>query len=148
MGYAHRKSFSGVGDDALGHLSHNTTIQSFDGIAALLQHLDHIARLKDYLCARTDEIPDVPLECYSECEVAQWSQSENVKECANKALIEKACLCCEEFHEIASQSVLLTQRDLPEPMSAVLQSILDFECSSSKFQEALSELYVECQLNQ
>jgi hypothetical protein len=90
----------------------------------------------------------VPLKFYSECQVAQWSHSGNVKECANRELIDSACKCCEEFHEIASQSVLLTERDQPEPVSVVLQSVLDFENASKDFQTALAKLYVECGHNQ
>lgn len=148
MGSAQRNLFPGGGGCAQLSGGQGSAVESFDGIAALQEHLDHIERLKDYLCARTKQVPDVPLHCYAECQVARWSHSEHVKECANRALIDSACKRCEEFHEIASQSVLLTQRDLPEPVSVVLQSALDFENASVKFQEALAKLYVECRLNQ
>lgn len=148
MGSALRNFFPDVTGYAQASTRHGTTIQTFDGITAIQEHLSHIARLKDYLCARTKQIPDVPLQCHSECRMAQWSHSENVKECANRALIDLACKRCEEFHEIASHSVMLTQRDLPEPASVVLQSALDFENASVEFQEALAKLYVECRLNQ
>jgi hypothetical protein len=128
--------------------SPGTTIQSFDGITAIREHLDQVDRLKDYLCARTREMPEIPLECHSECQVAQWSHSENVKECANRKLIDAVCKRCEEFLEIASQSVLLTKRDLSEPSSGAIQSVLDFENATSNFQEALSKLYIECGYNQ
>jgi hypothetical protein len=148
MGSAHRNFFPDAGGYAQLLNSHSAANQSFDGIAALQEHLDHVELLKDYLCARTKQIPDVPLKCYSECQVAKWSHSDSVKECADQSLIDSACKCCEDFHEIASQSVLLTKRDLPEPVSVVLQSALDFENTSAKFQEALAKLYVECKLNQ
>jgi hypothetical protein len=125
-----------------------TPIRSFNGIKAIQEHLEHLARLKDYLCARTKEIPDLPLACYPECRVAQWLHSENVKECGNRALIESACQRCEEFHQIAAQSVQLTKMDVPEPVSDVLQSALDFENASSRFQMALADLHIECRLNQ
>jgi hypothetical protein len=148
MGYAQPSIFPDVGMyvPELNFIS--TPIQSFDGITAIQEHLDHIDRLKDYLCAGTKEIPDIPLKCYSECQVAQWSHSESVKECANRKLIDSVCKRCEEFQEIASQSVMLTKKDLPEPVLNVLQSALDFENASNKFQEALAKLYVECGYNQ
>jgi hypothetical protein len=148
MGSAQRNFFPDVGGYAQELGCHNTTTQSFDGITAIQEHLEHKERLKDYFCARTKQIPDVPLKCYAECQVAQWSHSENVKECANRALIDSACKRCEEFQEIASQSVLLTKRDLPEPVSDVIKSALDFEKASKNFQAALAKLYVECGLNQ
>lgn len=126
----------------------STTIQSFDGITAIREHLDHIDQLKEYFCARTKVVPEIPLTCYSECQVAQWMHSETVKECANRKLIEAACERCKDFHAIASQSVLLTKRDLPEPATQVLQSALDFQNASKDFQTALADLYVECKLNQ
>jgi len=145
---AKRKKFPDGGVQAPKPSASSTTIQSFDGITAIQEHLEHIGLLKDYLCARTKKIPDIPLTCYAECQVAQWKHSENFKECANRALIDTACKRCEEFHEIASQSVLLTKRDLPEPVSVVLQSALDFQNASKSYQLALAELYVECRLNQ
>lgn len=148
MGSALRDFFPDGTGHAQAATRNGTTIQTFDGITAIQEHLSHIARLKDYLCARTKQIPDVPLKCHSGCRMAQWSHSENVNECANRALIDLACKRCEEFHELASQSVMLTQRDLPEPVSLVLQSARDFENASAKFQEALAKLYVECKLNQ
>ena len=148
MGRARRKVFS-VETGCEPELSGNgTTIRSFNGVRAIQQHLEHLGRLKDYLCARTKEIPDLPLACYPECPVAQWAHSENVKECGNHALIESACERCKGFHEIAAQSVLLTKMDVPEPVSEVLQSALDFENASSRFQMALADLHVECRLNQ
>lgn len=126
----------------------NRTIPSFDGIKAIREHHDHVARLRDYLCARTKEVPDLPLTCHTGCHVAQWMHSESVKECANRKLIDAVCKRCEEFHEIAAQSVLLTKRDLPEPASDVLQSALDFRNASKRFQEALTALHLECRLNQ
>ncbi|MBI5890833.1 MAG: hypothetical protein HZB47_09170 [Nitrosomonadales bacterium] len=125
-----------------------STIQSFNGIKAILEHLDHIARLKDYQCARTKEIPDLPLTCYVECHVAQWLHSENVKECANRKLLDSVCKRCEEFHERAAQSILRTKMDMTEPVSEVVQSTLDFESASSNFQTALAALHVECGYNQ
>ncbi len=148
MGSAQRNFFPDVGGYAQESGGLGETIQSFDGIAAIQEHLEQKESLKDYFCARTKQIPDVPLKCYSECRVAQWVHSEYVKECANRALIDSACQRCEEFHEIASQSVLLTQRDLPEPVSDVLKSALDFESASRNFQAALAKLYVECGYNQ
>jgi hypothetical protein len=148
MGSAQRNFFPDVGGYAQELSGLGETIQSFDGITAIHEHLEHKERLKDYFCARTKQIPDVPLKCYSECQVAQWAHSETVKECANRSLIESACKRCEEFQEIASQSVLLTKRDLPEPVSDVLKSTLDFENASKNFQAALAKLYVECGLNQ
>ena len=123
-------------------------LASFNGIKALQEHLEHVARLKAYLCAETREIPDVPLACYAECQVAQWMHSETVKECANPGLIESACERCREFHEIASQSVMLTERDQPEPVADVLQSALDFQNASKGFQNALAALHIVCKLNQ
>lgn len=148
MGSAQRNFFPDVGGYARESSSHSTTIQSFDGIAAIQEHLDHIDRLKDYLCARKKEVPDIPLKCHSECRVARWSHSENVKECTNRKLIDSVCKRCEEFQEIASQSVLLTIRNLPEPVMDVMQSALDFNNASKSFQEALAKLYVECGCNQ
>ena len=148
MGSAQRNMFpDGVGY-APESSGNSTTIQSYNGIKAIQVHLDHIARLKGYLCAETKEIPDIPLTCYSECQTAKWSYSENVKECANRKLIDSVCERCEEFHEIATQSVLLAKMDMPEPVSEVIQSVLDLENASSNFQTALAELYVECRLNQ
>jgi hypothetical protein len=148
MEIAQRKIFSdgGVRDPESG--STVTSIQSFNGIKAIQEHLDHIVRLKEYLCARTKQIPDVPLSCYSECQVAQWLRGESGRECANHDLIVAACKRCEEFNEVAAQSVMRTQMDLPEPVRDVLQAALDFENTSSRFQKALADLHLECTLNQ
>jgi hypothetical protein len=148
MGAAQRNLFPDANDYAPDLLGHITPLQTFDGITAIEEHLDHVDRLKFYLCARTKEVPDVPLKCHAECQVARWSHSENVKECVNRKLIDSVCKRCEEFQEIASQSVLLTKRDLPEPVSDVLQSALDFQNASKNFQKALADLYVECGCNQ
>lgn len=148
MGSAQGNAFpggAGVEPDSGGS---NTSIQSFNGIKAIQEHLDHVARLKDYLCGRTKEVPDIPLSCYAECQLAQWLSKESGEECANFELIDATCNRCEEFHEIASQSVMLTKRDLPEPIQDVLQSARDFDDASSRFQEALAELHIECKLNQ
>ncbi len=126
----------------------STTIQTFDGLKAIQEHLRHIARLKDFLCAMTRKIPDIPLSCYPECLVAQWMHSENVLECANRKLLKTVCLRCEDFHELAAQSVLITKMDTPEPISDVIQAARDFENASNRFQRALADLHVECRLNQ
>lgn len=125
-----------------------TTIQSYNGIKAIQEHLEHVAMLKGYLCAETKEIPDIPLTCYSECQVARWFKSDGGKECANRKLIESVCKRCAEFHEIAAQSVLLTKMDMPEPVAEVIQSAMDFESASNRFQTALAQLHIECRLNQ
>jgi len=148
MGYAQRKIFPD-GDVCEPDISErSTTVQSFNGIKAIQEHLEQIARLKDYLCAETKEIPDIPVTCYSECQVALWSHGENVKECANCKLIDTVCKRCEEFHAIATQSVLLTTMDMPEPVADVIQSAMAFENASTRFQSALAELHIECRLNQ
>lgn len=136
---------AGCGPESSGN---ETTIQSFNGIKAIQEHLGHLATLKDYLCARTKEIPAVPFTCYPECQVAQWLHSESVKECGNHALIESVCERCEEFQAVAAQSVQLTKMDVPEPVSDVLQSAQEFEDASSRFQSALADLHIECRLNQ
>lgn len=148
MGCAQRNIFPGETVHGPGSVGSEMPIQSFNGIRAIQEHLEHIARLKDYLCARTKEIPDLPLACYPECQVARWSHGENAKECGNHALIESACKRCEEFHHIAAQSLLFTRMDVPEPVADVLQSALDFENASSRFQMALADLHIECRLNQ
>ncbi len=148
MGYAQRNILPDKGGYTLEFGATKPTIQSFDGDKAIQVHRDHVAKFKDYLYARTKEIPDLPLACYSQCVVIQWMYSEQVNECANKKLIESACKCCEEFHEIAAQSVLLTKMDMPEPFSEVIQSALDFEKASCKFQQAIVALHIECKLNQ
>lgn len=148
MGVAQRNLIPDADSYAQDSSGHITTMQSFDGITAIEEHLDHVDQLKDFLCARTQKLPDMPLICHTECRVARWSHSENVKECANRKLIDVVCKRCEEFQEIASQSVLLTKRDLPEPVSDVLQSALDFQNASKSFQTALADLYIECGCNQ
>jgi hypothetical protein len=80
--------------------------------------------------------------------VAQWLNSGGGQECANRKLLDSACKRCAEFHEIAAQSVLLTKLDMPEPVAEVIQSAMNFENASNRFQAALAELHVECRLNQ
>ena len=100
MGSAQRNMFpDGVGY-APESSGNSTTIQSYNGIKAIQVHLDHIARLKGYLCAETKEIPDIPLTCYSECQTAKWSYSENVKECANRKLIYCVTLAGPIWHTV------------------------------------------------
>lgn len=148
MGCAQRSIFPGDAGWELESNGDRPAIQSFNGIKAIQEHLEHVGSLKNYLCARTKEIPAVPFTCYPECQVAQWMHSENVKECGNHALIESACERCEEFQAVAAQSVQLTKMDVPEPVADVLQSALDFENASSNFQMALADLHIECRLNQ
>ncbi len=141
------KSPDGAGYNS-GSSASGATIQTFDGLKAIQEHLRHVDMLQGYLCARTKEIPDIPLSCHAECLVAQWMHSEIVRECANRKLIAAVCKCCEEFHKVAAQSVLLTKMDLPEPVSDVIQSARDFERASDNLKMALAELHVECRLNQ
>jgi hypothetical protein len=148
MGSAKRDNFPDGAGCGLESSGKGTILQSFNGIKVIQEHLDHIARLKDYLCAETKEIPDIPLTCYSECQVAQWAHSEIVKECANCKLIDSVCKRCEEFHAIAAQSVLDTKMDMPEPVAEVIQSAMNFESASNSFQTASAELHIECRLNQ
>jgi hypothetical protein len=148
MGSARRKKLPEGGGYVPASGGKTITLASFNGIRAIQEHLEHMARLKQYLCAETREIAEVPLTCYAECQVARWMHSEMIKECANSKLIESVCERCKEFHEIASQSVVHVQRNQPEPVSIVLQSALDLQRASKSFQQALAELHVECRLNQ
>ena len=148
MGSAQRNIYPDGGDNVPELNGSDTSLLSFNGTQAIQAHLDHTARLKDYLCARTKIMPDIPLTCHSECLVACWLHSESGKGSVNRKLLDSVCRCCEQFQEIAAQAVLLTKRDLPEPVSIVLQSALDFEHASVKFQEALAELHIECGFNQ
>ncbi|MBU0621657.1 MAG: hypothetical protein KJ795_07405 [Gammaproteobacteria bacterium] len=125
-----------------------TKLQTFNGDKAIQEHLDHVAKLKDYMCARTKEIPEVPLNCHGACQVSQWLSSESGKEFVNRKMLDSVCKRCERFMEIAAQSVLLTKMDRPEPVRDVLQSTLDFESASKSFQSGLAELLVECGYNQ
>jgi hypothetical protein len=79
MGLAQRNTYSDAGGYVPELIGKHAT-RSFNGIKALQIHHDHVARLKDYLYARTKVIPDVPLTCYSECLIAQCLQSERGKE--------------------------------------------------------------------
>lgn len=148
MGRARRKVLPGEAGCEPESSGNSSAIQSFNGVRAIQEHLGHLAKLKDYLCARTKEIPAVPFACYPECQVAQWLHGESAKECGNHALIESVCERCEEFHAVAAQSVQLTKMDVPEPVADVLQSAQDFENASSRFQTALADLHIECRLNQ
>ena len=123
-------------------------LQPFDGFKAIEIHLDQSAKVKDYICARTKEIPDVPLACYSDCVVAKWLHSEHGKECDSCKLPDSVCKRCEEFHEIAAQLVLLTKMGMPLPALEVVKSVLNFASASSRFQSALAELHVECRCKQ
>lgn len=148
MGLAQRNRTSDGASCGLQSSVIRTTIQSFDGIKAIQVHLNHLDRLKEYLCAETKEMPDIPLTCHAECLIARWMHGEDVKECANKKLIESVCERCHEFHELATQSVLFTTMDVSEPVADVIQSAIDLENASNCFQRALADLHIECKLNQ
>ena len=148
MGYAQRNKFPGVGRYTPELNCAGTKLQTFNGEKAIQEHLDHVAQLKDYMCSRTKELPAVPLSCHDACQVSQWLGSESGKEFVNRKLLDSVCKRCESFLEIASQSVVLTNMNRPGPMSDVLQSTLDFENASHRFQSALAELLVECGYNQ
>ena len=148
MGFAQRNTVPEGGGHEPEPGGEDTTLHSFNGIKAIQVHLAHLAGLKDYLCARTKEMPDVPMSCHSECMVAQWLHGENGKECVNRRLLDSVCKRCEEFHELAAQSVLRTKMDMPEPVQEAVQSALEFESASNSFQTALAELHVECRYNQ
>ena len=148
MGFAQRNIFPeqpGYEPESSGA---GTTLQSFNGIRAIQEHIEHTARLKEYLCLRSKEIPDVPLTCYSKCMVAQWLHGENGKECVNRKLLDSVCRRCGEFQELAAQSVLRTRMDMPEPVLEAVQSVWKFDRASNAFQTALAELHVECWYNQ
>lgn len=147
MGLAQRDAYLDAGG-CVPELSGKHAARSFNGMKAFQVHHEHVARLKDYLCARTKAIPEVPLTCYSECLVAQCLQSERGEERADRELLDSVCNCCEEFHEFAAQSVLRTKVDMSERAADVMQSTEDLENASNSFLMALAELHVACKFNQ
>ena len=148
MGLAQRNAYPDARGDEPESSGKVTTIQLFNGIKALQVHLSHVAKLNDYLCAETKVIPDIPLACYSECLVAQWLHGDSGKEYVNSEVRDSVCKRCEEFHEIAAQSVLRTKMDMPEQAAEVIQSVQEFENAAVSFQTALAELHIECRFNQ
>lgn len=148
MGFAESNTFPEEAVYAPALSGEGTTPEPFDGIKAIQIHLYHSARLKDYLCARSRILSDVPMSCHSECTVARWLHSENGKEFANCKLLDSVCRRCEEFHELAAESVLRTKMGIPEPVLEVVQSVWKIDRASNAFQTALAELHVECWYNQ
>jgi hypothetical protein len=144
MAIAHRDTFSEVAGTEPVADCKSTIIQKFNGFGAMRAHLDQYASLQAYLRGKSNERPEVPLTCHSNCMVAQWLHGDNKQCCLNRQLLDTVCKRCHEFQEEAAQSLLFASMGKPVEISTDAQSFHKLDSASKLFQTALADLHVEC----
>ncbi len=123
----------------------SATGQGFYKTGTLLAHLEFRSRLEDYVEGKTSfPIVRTPTACHANCAVGRWLHSEYGKACRDVKLISSLCESCEEFHEAASEAILLMRMGDTDMAKLAVQDGEEIARASDRFQMQLSKLHELC----
>jgi hypothetical protein len=114
----------------------------FNGIIAILEHLDLRTRIEEYVEEPAHQQFSVPTDCHADCSLAKWLQCEGGKQDLDVGLLDRLCKSCEEFQESAAQVILLVNMGKTELATAALREEALFSAASVRYQEYLGQLHI------
>ncbi len=121
-------------------MSNLLAAQTFDSNTAIQMHLDQRSRIENYVAGKSKKLNKVPLICNADCMVGKWLHGDGGSQFKDTRLINSLCSSCEEFHEAASQAVLLADMGETEMAKTALQLGHVYANASAELQQHLERL--------
>lgn len=122
-----------------GYMASHAAAQPFSSIMAMQEHLDHCAKVENYVSGQLNSLPHVPTTCDGDCSIGKWLHSASGRNCRDIKLVNSLCRSCTEFREAASHAVLLAYTGESELAKEALQPGRIYSDASEKFQNNLVE---------
>ncbi len=120
----------------------STTDHAFNKTGTLLVHLEFRSRLEDYVEGKSRRpVAVASTACHANCAVGKWLHGEGGRQCKDVNLVTTLCRSCEEFHEAASNAVLLMEMGDVAAAQAALQDGEAIATASDRFQMNLAKLH-------
>jgi hypothetical protein len=121
-------------------------IERFDGIRAIQMHLNQRFQVEAYVQGYSSDKPELPDDCGVDCMVGKWLHGEAGKHCADVALLNDLHESCYEFHEAASQALLLVDLGKREAAMTIVRGSRFFKDASDRYQSNLAKLHLSFEM--
>jgi len=123
-----------------------TPIERFDGIRAIQWHLNQRFQVEAYVQGYSTDKPVLPDDCCASCLVGKWLHGEGGKHCSDVALLNELHESCYEFHEAASQALLLVEIGKREAAMTIVRGSRFFKDASDRYQSNLAKLHLSFEM--
>lgn len=120
----------------------SVAIERFDGIRAIQTHINQRFQVEAYVQGYSTNKPELPAECCEGCMVGKWLHGEGGKHCSDVALLNDLHESCYEFHEAASQALMLVDLGKREAAMAIVRGSRFFKDASDRYQSNLAKLHL------
>lgn len=118
----------------------------FDGIRAIQMHLNQRSKVEAYVHGYSTEKPEFPEDCCAGCPVGEWIHGEGGKHCKDVALLNDLHESCYEFHEAATQALLLVELGKREAAMTIVRGSRFFKDASDRYQSNLAKLHLSFEM--
>lgn len=117
-------------------------IKRFDGIRAIQKHINQRFQVEAYVQGYSAIKPQIPMECCEGCMVGKWLHDEGGKQCSDVNLLNDLHESCYEFHEAASQALMLVELGKREAAMTIVRGSRFFKDASDRYQSNLAKLHL------
>jgi hypothetical protein len=121
-------------------------MERFDGIRAIQMHLNQRFQVEAYVQGYSSEKPELKDDCGVDCMVGKWLHGESGKLCSDVVLLNDLHESCYEFHEAASQALLLVELGKREAAMAIVRGSRFFQDASDRYQSNLAKLHLSFEM--
>lgn len=121
-------------------------LERFDGIRAIQMHLNQRFQVESYVHGYSTDKPEFPGDCCVGCPVGKWMHGEGGKHCTDSALLNDLHESCYEFHEAATQALLLVELGKREAAMTIVRGSRFFKDASDRYQSNLAKLHLSFEM--
>ncbi len=133
-----------IGNNAVSRKS--IPLERFDGIRAIQAHINKRNEVEAYVHGYSSVKPVIPEDCCADCPVSKWLHGAGGKHCTDVGLLNALHESCHEFHEAASQAVLLAEMGKSEEAISIVRGSRYFSDASDRYQSNLAKLHLACEM--
>ena len=130
----------------IGVQTKSAPVLRFDGIRAIQNHIDQRFQVEAYVQGYSTNRPVLSGDSCMGCSVCKWLHDEGSKYCADVALLDDLHESCFEFHEAATQAILLVDLGKQEAAMRIIRGSRYFKDASDRFQANLAKLHLSFEM--
>ncbi len=119
----------------------------FDGVRAIQAHIDQRFQIEAYVQGHSTDKPELPAECCEGCLLGKWLYGEGGKHRLSVDLLNDLHESCYEFHEAASQALMLVELGKREAAMTIVRGSRFFKDASDRYQSNLAKLHLSFEMS-
>ncbi len=114
----------------------------FNGIRAIQEHINQRSQVEAYVQGYSSIKPELTEGCCKGCTLGEWLHGEGARYFSDVILLNELQESCYEFHEAASQAVLLVDLGKREAAITIVRGSRLFKDASDRYQSNLAKLHL------